>query len=76
MPYIKLMNKFELVMKSLTKSAHNKVLTGVCGGLGQYFGIDPALIRIGFVLATLFGIGAPILLYIVLAIFMPDETYY
>ncbi|MCS6968825.1 MAG: PspC domain-containing protein [Cytophagales bacterium] len=63
-------------MKSLTKSAHNKVLTGVCGGLGQYFGIDPALIRIGFVLATLFGIGAPILLYIVLAIFMPDETYY
>ena len=62
--------------KRLMKSATNKKCAGVCGGLGEYFGIDPTLIRIGFVIATVMGGGFPAIpLYIVLAIIMsnPDK---
>ena len=51
----------------------NKKFLGVCGGLGDYFDQDPTLIRILFIAAVLlFGTG--VLLYIVMAIVMPDET--
>ncbi|MCS7018777.1 MAG: PspC domain-containing protein [Cytophagales bacterium] len=60
-------------MKSLSKSRDNKMIAGVCGGLGQYFNIAPALIRVGFVLATFLGIGMPVLLYLVLVIVIPQE---
>ena len=57
--------------KKLTKS-RDKKLFGVCGGLGNYLDIDPTVIRLGFVAAfLLFGTG--LLLYIVMAIIMPDE---
>jgi len=59
--------------RRLVKSRTNKKLAGVCGGLGEYFGIDPTLIRIGFVIATIFGGGFPAIpLYIVLAIIMSN----
>ena len=59
--------------RRLVKSRTNKKLAGVCGGLGEYFGIDPTLIRIGFVIATVFGGGFPAIpLYIVLAIIMSN----
>ena len=48
-------------------------LTGVCSALGRYFGIDPTVIRILFVLATVFAIGSPILIYIILSIVIPKE---
>jgi phage shock protein PspC (stress-responsive transcriptional regulator) len=53
----------------LTRSESDRRIAGVCGGLGEYFGIDPILIRIGFVLLALMGPGA--LIYIVLWIVMP-----
>jgi phage shock protein C len=50
----------------------DKKIFGVCGGLGEYFSLDPTLIRILFVISVLiFGTG--LLLYIILAIVMPDE---
>jgi phage shock protein PspC (stress-responsive transcriptional regulator) len=59
--------------RRLTKSVTNKKLAGVCGGLGEYFGVDPTLIRIAFVIATLMGGGFPAIpLYIVLAIIMSN----
>lgn len=59
--------------RRLVKSRTNKKLAGVCGGLGEYFGVDPTLIRIGFVIATVFGGGFPAIpLYIVLAIIMSN----
>ena len=59
--------------KKLTKSVTNKKLAGVCGGLGEYFGIDPTLVRIAFVIATVMGGGFPAIpLYIVLAIIMSN----
>ncbi|WP_255333644.1 PspC domain-containing protein [Methanosarcina sp. KYL-1] len=59
--------------RRLTKSKSNKILFGVCGGLGEYFGIDPTLVRLAFVLlALLNGIG--IVIYIILAVIMPSES--
>lgn len=46
----------------------NGKVFGVCAGIGNYFGIDPMLVRIGFVLATLFGVGAPVLIYVAIAL--------
>ena len=51
----------------------NKKLTGVCGGLGEYFDIDPTIVRVLFLAAVLvFGTG--LLLYIILAVVMPEEN--
>ncbi len=59
--------------RRLTKSKSNKMIFGVCGGLGEYFGIDPTLVRLAFVLlAFLNGIG--IVIYIILAVIMPSES--
>jgi phage shock protein PspC (stress-responsive transcriptional regulator) len=41
---------------------------GVCAGIGNYFDIDPLLVRIGFVAATLFGFGSPVLIYLAVAL--------
>jgi len=49
----------------------DKKLFGVCSGLGDYFDVDPTLVRAGFVLAFL-AVGTGLLLYIILAIIMPD----
>ena len=56
----------------LVKSATDKKLFGVCGGLGIYFDIDPTVIRIIFLLAF-FMFGAGPLIYLVLAVAMPSE---
>ena len=51
----------------------DKKIFGVCGGLGEYFDIDPTVIRVLFLAsALLFGSG--VLLYIILAIVMPEES--
>jgi len=60
-------------MKKLTKSSHNKQISGVCGGLAEYFELDPTLVRVGFVLFGLFGAG--VLVYIVMTIVIPDSHY-
>ena len=57
--------------KKLYKSNANKKLCGVCGGIAEYFGIDPTLVRLAWVLFTLLG-GAGILAYIISAIVIPD----
>jgi len=50
----------------------DKKIFGVCGGLGDYFDIDPTIVRILFLLALL-GFGTGLLLYIILALVMPEE---
>ena len=59
-------------MKRLEKSRSNRVISGVLGGIGEYFNIDPTIVRIIFVILTVFGVGSPFLIYIVLAIVMPE----
>ena len=57
-------------MKQLYKSNTDKILFGVCGGIGEYFGISGALIRLIFIVFTLAG-GSGVLLYILAAIIIP-----
>ena len=46
---------------------------GVCSGIANYFDWDVNLIRIAFVLAALFGIGAPVLIYLVIGLIASDR---
>lgn len=57
-------------IKKFYRSSADRVIWGVCGGLGEYFGIDSTLIRILFIILSL-GSGAGVLLYIILAIAAP-----
>ena len=57
--------------KRLFKSNSNRVLCGVCGGIGDYFNIDPTIIRLVWVLLGCTGTG--IIAYIVAAIIMPEQ---
>ena len=60
------------MQKKLYKSNTDKKIDGVCAGIGEYFDIDPTVIRLLWVLATLF-VGAGILAYIVAALVMPRK---
>lgn len=60
-------------MKQLYKSSTNKKIAGVCGGIGEYFGIDPTIVRLGFV-ALSFMFGGGLVVYILAAIIMPDRS--
>ena len=57
--------------KKLFKSSVYRMLCGVCGGIAEYFNIDPTLVRLVWVIITLMG-GAGILAYIIAAIIIPD----
>lgn len=56
----------------LTKSSYDKKLAGVCGGLAQYFDMDPTLVRVCCAVFTFFSVGTGLIIYIILAIIMPD----
>jgi phage shock protein C len=59
--------------KKLYRSRTDRMISGVCGGLGKYLGIDPTLIRLVFVLLLLFGIGSGLILYVILMFIVPEE---
>ncbi|MBR3015647.1 MAG: PspC domain-containing protein [Clostridia bacterium] len=59
-------------MKKLYRSSTNKMVAGVCGGIGEYFEIDPTLVRLGFV-ALSFLAGGGLFVYILAAIIIPKE---
>jgi len=54
------------------RSSSDRMISGVCGGLAEEFGLPPAVVRLGFVLLTLFSFGTGLLLYIVLWVVMPE----
>lgn len=59
--------------KRLHRSRTDRVIAGVCGGLADYFGIDPILVRVIWVVAVL-SFGAGLLAYILLWLFVPQES--
>ena len=59
-------------MKRLYRSRKNRVLAGICGGIGEYYNVDPVLIRIIAVFLTLF-LGFPLLVYLVAIFVIPEE---
>ncbi|MEM4436396.1 MAG: PspC domain-containing protein [Thermosphaera sp.] len=60
-------------IKRLYKSKSNRVLCGVCGGIGHYVNIDPTIVRLLWVLITILSPPAGLILYIVACIIVPDE---
>jgi phage shock protein C len=59
--------------KKLYRSRTDKMVAGVCGGLGIYLGVDPTLVRLAFVLLLLFGIGSGLLVYLAMMLIVPLE---
>ena len=58
--------------REIRRSRDDKVLAGVCSGIGRYFGVDPLLIRIGFVVLIFAG-GGGILTYLICWLLIPEE---
>lgn len=59
-------------MKKLHKSNSQKMIAGVCGGIAEYFGFDPTIVRLIFAALCLTG-GSGLLVYLIAAIVMPEE---
>ena len=60
--------------KSLTRSTSNRMIAGVCAGLGEYLGIDPTIIRLLVVLAFFTGFGGIAIVYLIMAIIVPEQA--
>ena len=60
-------------MKRLYRIEEGKMVCGVCGGLAEYFSIDPTLVRLGAVVFCCLG-GSGILAYIIAAIIIPEKS--
>ena len=63
-------------MKQLYRSRRKKVLTGLCGGLSDYFNVDASLLRILVIIVAVCTSGAPIIVYILASIVIPKEQAY
>ena len=60
--------------KRLRKSVRDKKLAGVAGGIGEYFGVDPTLVRIAFVIGTIAAPAPFLVAYLILAIIMSSSS--
>lgn len=61
-----------MVEKKLYRSKKERMIGGVCGGIAEYFDVDPTIIRIAWVVFTLMG-GAGIIAYIIAWIIVPEK---
>jgi phage shock protein C len=59
--------------KKLYRSRNNRMIAGVCAGLGDFFGIDPTVVRLLFAAGALLGFGSFILIYLVMFFVVPEE---
>ena len=59
--------------KRLYRSRKDKMLAGICGGLAEYFDVDPSLVRLATVLLCLYA-GTGLLVYIIAAIIIPEAS--
>ena len=59
--------------KKLYRSRKERMICGVCGGVGEYFHIDPTIIRLIWVILTIGGFGSGLLAYIIAAVIIPEE---
>jgi phage shock protein C len=59
--------------KKLYRSRTNRWIFGICGGIAEFFAIDPMIVRLVFVLGALLGFGSFILIYLVMFFVVPEE---
>jgi len=57
----------------LYRSKSNRKLAGVCGGLGEYLGADPTIMRVLFIVLAVFG-GAGLIIYLAMWLIVPQQT--
>lgn len=59
--------------RKLVRSRTNRMLCGVCGGVGEYLNVDPTIVRLIWLLCSMASCGTGLLVYIIAAIVMPEE---
>ena len=57
----------------LYRSRDRRMIAGVCGGLGKYFNLDPIIVRVFWVIFALASLGIALIVYIIMAIVVPEE---
>ena len=60
--------------KKLTRSTSNRMIAGVCAGLGEYLGVDPTIVRLLVILAFFTGFGGIALVYLIMALVVPEQS--
>jgi phage shock protein C len=60
-------------MKKLTRSSTDRIISGVCGGIAEYYGIDSTIIRLILVIFCLLG-GSGVLVYLAAALIIPSDN--
>ncbi|USB33690.1 PspC domain-containing protein [Paenibacillus sp. YPG26] len=61
-------------MKKLYRSRTDRKISGLCGGLAQYFGVDPTVIRLVTVVGAIFSFGSFVPIYVIASLLVPKET--
>ncbi|NLA11717.1 MAG: PspC domain-containing protein [Firmicutes bacterium] len=59
--------------KKLYRSRTNSMIAGICGGLAEYFGIDPTIMRLLYLLVTFFTAGTALIFYFIAIFIIPQE---
>ncbi len=62
-----------MLQRKLLRSSNDRIIAGVCGGLGNYMGIDPTIIRVAWVLTCALA-GTGLLAYLICALLIPSEA--
>ncbi|WP_319506786.1 PspC domain-containing protein [uncultured Methanolobus sp.] len=57
----------------LRRSRNDRMLAGVCAGLGEYLGVDPVVVRLLWAVGTFFSLGTGLLIYVLAWIIIPEE---
>ena len=62
-------------IKKLYRSKHNRVIAGICGGIGEYFSVDPTVVRVLWLLLTMFtGVVPGVVAYIIVIGIVPSRA--
>lgn len=59
--------------KKLTRSNTNKMICGVCGGIGDYLGIDPTVVRLIWLILGIGAFGSGLIIYLIAAVVVPQD---
>ena len=59
--------------KKLYRSETDKMIAGVCGGIADYFTLDPTLVRLGYILFSVFTVFSGVLAYLILWVVVPKK---
>lgn len=63
-----------MASQKLTKSTTNRMIAGVCGGIGEYLDMDPTIVRVLYVVISLLSAAFPgLIVYIALALILPER---